>query len=153
MLKNVEEHGTAEQIDICKRYLWDGKFTTQDQFIEFLITMRSLYSKKVKANLALNPGEKIVMDVKVSFDVLNYAFANYFREFDLVPELSKISCQTLIMSGSEDWINDPRQALIMHEKIAGSILHVFDSGHSIAVDQPIEYARVIGKFLASDVIC
>jgi pimeloyl-ACP methyl ester carboxylesterase len=68
---------------------------------------------------------------------------------DLADELHRIQAPTLIVTGEGDIGSTPRMARLMHERIAGSRLHVLPGlRHSILVEAPELVARLLAEFLA-----
>ncbi len=63
------------------------------------------------------------------------------------PDLSKITCPTLIIAGEYDSFGGPAGAKATQEAIHGSQLKVFPTGHSPALEQPQEYNKTVLRFL------
>jgi 3-oxoadipate enol-lactonase len=60
----------------------------------------------------------------------------------------KVKVPVLIMVGKEDEITPPDVALVMHEKIKGSIIHIIDhAGHLSNMENPKEFNNQISGFL------
>lgn len=139
--KNLEARGTDEQKRIAKD-LWARTFKSNKHVNEFVRIMHPLYC--LKAN-TLPPPNGVVF----ACDILNLGFTSFLNTFDYEPYLSEIHCKTLIISGSEDWVNDPKQAKLLAAKIPNSILHIFENcGHSIAIDQHEKYIKTIKEFIS-----
>ncbi len=64
------------------------------------------------------------------------------------PNLSKITCPTLIIAGEHDPSSGPAAAKATQEAIRGSQLKVFPTGHPTALEQPREYNVTVLTFLA-----
>lgn len=62
------------------------------------------------------------------------------------PDLSKITCPTLVIAGEYDF-GGPSGAEATHEAIRGSQLKVFPTGHAPAIELPMEYNKVVMAFL------
>jgi pimeloyl-ACP methyl ester carboxylesterase len=63
--------------------------------------------------------------------------------------INKIKVPVLIMVGKEDEITPPEVALMMHEKIKGSIIHIADNaGHLSNMENPKEFNNQLTKFLS-----
>lgn len=62
-------------------------------------------------------------------------------------ELASISCPALIMHGTRDRIVPVEYARILHEKIPGSRLHLFEAGHPAHLRYPAEYTALVLHFL------
>lgn len=143
--ENLFVRGDSEQIDICEKHLWSGKFSNQEQIKQFFSITRGLYSRRVAENpkLATQPNPLI----ECNYVPVNMAFKHNFWNFNFVKDLHRIACKTQIISGKYDWINDPMFGEIMHKGIKDSILINFETGHSFAFDCHDEYVRVCIDFL------
>jgi len=64
------------------------------------------------------------------------------------PDLSKVTCSTLINAGEHDPFSGPAAAKATQEAIPGSQLKVFPTGHPTALELPQEYNETVLKFLA-----
>jgi len=62
-------------------------------------------------------------------------------------ELASITCPTLIMHGKRDRIVPATYASILHEKIAGSEIVLFDAGHAAHLRCEQEYTSTVTDFL------
>jgi valacyclovir hydrolase len=62
-------------------------------------------------------------------------------------ELARISCPTLIMHGKRDRIVPADYASILHNKIAGSEMVLFDAGHAAHLRCEQEYTGTVTDFL------
>jgi valacyclovir hydrolase len=62
-------------------------------------------------------------------------------------ELARIRCPTLIMHGKRDRIVPADYATILHEKIAGSEMVLFDAGHAAHLRCEQEYTATVTDFL------
>ncbi|HEY6541667.1 MAG TPA: alpha/beta hydrolase [Ktedonobacteraceae bacterium] len=62
-------------------------------------------------------------------------------------ELARIHCPTLIMHGKRDRIVPAEYASILHEKIAGSEMVLFDAGHAAHLRCEQEYTATVTDFL------
>jgi pimeloyl-ACP methyl ester carboxylesterase len=68
--------------------------------------------------------------------------------YTLVEEMKKITAPTLIITGDEDW---PclLPGILMKQSIPSAALSVIpNSGHAINLEEPDEYNRIVGDFLA-----
>lgn len=61
-------------------------------------------------------------------------------------ELAAITCPALIMHGSRDRVVPVEYAYILHEKIRGSHLHLFQTGHAAHLRYPAEYTALLLDF-------
>jgi pimeloyl-ACP methyl ester carboxylesterase len=68
--------------------------------------------------------------------------------YDLREEMGRIAVPTLIITGDEDW---PclLPGILMKQTIPSAALAVIpNSGHAINIEEPDEYNRIVGDFLA-----
>jgi pimeloyl-ACP methyl ester carboxylesterase len=68
--------------------------------------------------------------------------------YELVEEMKRITVPTLIITGDEDW---PclLPGVLMKQTIASAALSVMPNcGHAINIEEPDEYNRIVGDFLA-----
>jgi pimeloyl-ACP methyl ester carboxylesterase len=68
--------------------------------------------------------------------------------YSLVEEMKRITAPTLIITGDEDW---PclLPGILMKQSIPSAALAVMpNSGHAINIEEPEEYNRIVGDFLA-----
>lgn len=138
---NLRSQGSAEQIALGEQ-LWNGAFTSDAQVADFFTKMHSLYSTQPQVqNFSSN-------NSSWSYEALNQGFKTFLREFNFIPELSKISCPTLILAGQEDWICPPQHAKILAQHIRRAQLKIFPNcGHTIAIDAQDRYMQAIQDFL------
>jgi pimeloyl-ACP methyl ester carboxylesterase len=61
-------------------------------------------------------------------------------------ELASITCPALLMHGTRDRIVPVEYAHILHEKIHGSHLHLFEAGHPAHLRYPTEYTTLVLEF-------
>jgi proline iminopeptidase len=141
----LNERGTAEQIRIAER-LFSGNFENSEQLHAYYKTMASLYSttcdpKKVEENWKRESRNYLQ---------LNKGFGGFLRTFDFTHDLHKITCPTLVMVGTHDWICPPSQAFEIAQRIPQAQLKVFSqAGHRIAADEPEAFFATIRRFLIS----
>jgi proline iminopeptidase len=140
----VQQDGTADQIEMCKN-LWNGTFENHDHIIEFFTLMDSLYSNKAK----LKKQQEYSRSKTIwSHEALNEGFGGFLRDFDFIPELSKIVCPTLVLAGKDDWICNPTESKTIAKNIPNARLEIFEkSSHAIAVDEHDRYINTIQDFL------
>ena len=68
--------------------------------------------------------------------------------YTLVEEMKRITVPTLVITGDEDW---PclMPGILMKQNIPSAALAVMpNSGHAINIEEPEEYNRIVGDFLA-----
>ncbi|MFC1932368.1 alpha/beta fold hydrolase [Chloroflexota bacterium] len=64
------------------------------------------------------------------------------------PDMSKITCPTLIIVGEHDSLSGPAAGKATQETVRGSQLKVFPTGHAPALERPQEYNETVLRFLA-----
>lgn len=68
--------------------------------------------------------------------------------FDMMSRVAEISLPTLIVCGSEDKLTPVKYSQFLHDKIAGSELHVIPrAGHAVMREKPEEFNRALAAFL------
>lgn len=139
----LQEKGTPKQIAIS-HHLWNGTFKNHKHIMEFFKIMDPLYSTTMKKNpQPFYRKSKTIW----SHEALNQGFINLSREYNLISQLKKITCPTLILAGQHDWICSPAQSKIMKTHIKHATLKIFrNSGHAIAVDAHKQYIKTIKDF-------
>ena len=141
----VAERGTAEQIAQLKE-LWAGRIDTSEKMRHYFDVMGPLYSVKhdpAQAGQVQDRGTH-------SPDALNRAFGpgGCLLNFDLRPELGKITAPTMIIAGRRDWICPPEFSEEIHRLIPGSDLRIFEeSSHSIRIDEPQKFLDAVAGFV------
>ena len=129
----VAERGTAEQQKVCDQ-LWAGELKTEAQLLHYYETMGPMYAVKFDP-VASKAGRARGI---LAPDAINQAFApgGFLQNFDLRPELSKITAPTLICAGRHDWICPVEFSEEIHRLIPGSDFRIFEhSSHSIRSDE------------------
>lgn len=141
----VAERGTPEQQKVCAQ-LWAGAFTTVDDLRHYYSVMGPLYSVKHDSAMAAEARGRGIQTI----DPINRAFGpgGVLRDFDLRPELSRITAPTLILAGRQDWICAPEFSEEIHQAIPGSELHIFENAsHSLRQDVGDELCERIRGFV------
>ena len=143
----LQERGSAEQQAVCED-LWAGTFKTPAAVQHYYAVMGPLYSCCFdSAQAGLVSGRATPLP-----EPLNRAFGpgGFLRDFDLRPELPRITAPTLILAGRHDWICPPEFSEELHALLPGSRLRVFeDSSHSLRVDAPERLRAEILAFTAT----
>ena len=140
--QTLAERGTTDQRRLCAK-VWGGGFADEAELKHYYRVMGPLYAAAhdpVAAEAGLARGIH-------SPEALNRAFRpdGFLRDFDLRPELARITAPTLILAGALDWICPPEFSAEIHALIAGSRCIVIpDASHSLRVDAP---ARLFGEIL------
>ncbi len=142
----LAERGTAEQQAVGET-LWAGAFQTPQEVQHYYDIMGPLYSTRFDPAAAAATRERM----QPSPEPLNRAFGEggVLRNFDLRPELGRITAPTLILAGAHDWICPPEFSQEIHRLIPGSKLEIFEaSSHSLRVDEPERLVRSISAFVS-----
>lgn len=144
-IKNLKSRGTLAQMNACEK-LWNGNFSNNEELAEFFKIMASLYSNRAKTDLqAFKLGQS---SATYSYEALNVGFKTFLQSFDLENQLTEIKVDTLILAGSDDWINDISNAKLMAERIPHNKLTIFQgSGHSMETDVPDLFFNEIRNFI------
>jgi 3-oxoadipate enol-lactonase len=87
--------------------------------------------------------------VLLESDPTSYLHAyTVFATADYADQLSRIHAPTLIITGEHDVAATPRMAKLMHERIAGSRLHILPGlRHSLLVEAPEAVSGLLQDFL------
>jgi (E)-2-((N-methylformamido)methylene)succinate hydrolase len=82
-------------------------------------------------------------------DPVGYAAAyRVFAESDVIDDLHRIACPTLVMTGEHDSGSTPSMARAIHERIAGSRLVILPRyRHSLLIEAPAEIVDELRTFL------
>lgn len=141
--ENLKKLGNSEQILAGER-LFSGLLKSPQEFEEFSQLMAPLYIyKHQQQDVAPTTKTKIPYNI----DITNLGFSSFLANFDYEPYLEGIDCETLIICGKNDWINDPSLAELMARKIPNSKLVLLDEcGHFIWRDQKENFFKAIQDF-------
>ncbi|MBO1073328.1 alpha/beta fold hydrolase [Roseomonas marmotae] len=142
----VRERGTPEQQRVSQK-LWDGELLTVEDLREYYAVMGPLYSTTHDPKASQNGRSRTLYEPLA----LDRAFrpGGFLRNFDLRPELSRITARTLVLAGRHDWICAPEFSEEIHRLIPGSALRIFEnSSHSIRADEPEAMMGAIKGFVA-----
>jgi proline iminopeptidase len=142
----LAERGTPEQQALCAK-VWSGGFESEAELKRYYRVMGPLYAAKHDPAKSEDGLARAIH----SPEALNRAFKpdGFLRDFDLRPELARITAPTLILAGRHDWICPPEFSEEIHRLIPGSTLRIFeDSSHSIRVDEPEALRAAIAGFVA-----
>ncbi len=140
--KLLKQRGTPKQISAAQK-LWDGSFKNSKEVADFFTSLESLYSNKAKkkSNVLKSP-------TIWSHEAINNGFGDFLRKYDFEPQLKKISADTLVLAGADDWICPPSQSKIIAANIPNAKLKIFkNASHALATDQHADYIKTIKKFL------
>jgi pimeloyl-ACP methyl ester carboxylesterase len=87
--------------------------------------------------------------ISYNIDVTNLGFSDFLTKFNYEPYLNNIRCETLIIFGKNDWINDPSLAELMTSKIPSNLLVLLDEcGHFIWRDQKEKFFKALNEFFS-----
>jgi proline iminopeptidase len=143
---NLRKQGTLEQIKAAED-LWNGTFKNAQHFNEYYKIMSSLYICNKNNGNELPPTTK--PNIPYNIEITNYGFSHFLRDFDFESFLPDILCETLILSGKNDWINDSSHAALMANRIPNSELIIFENcGHFIWEDQRNKFMKAVIKFFS-----
>lgn len=141
----LRQRGTPAQRRVGET-LWAGGFRTPAELRRYYEVMGPLYALRYDA-AAAEAGRARAIHTP---EPLNRAFGpdGFLRQFDLRPELSRITAPTLILAGRHDWICPVEFSEELHRLIPGSQLLIFEeSSHSVRVDEPEAMLRAIHDFV------
>ena len=139
----VAERGTPEQREVCEP-LWQGAMLDRAQLRHFYAVMGPLYSRRYDPALAALGHERTLHEP----EPLNRAFGGFLRDFDLRPELGRITAPTLVIAGRHDWICPPEFSEEIARLIPKADLRIFEnSSHSIRSDEPQALLDAIAGFV------
>lgn len=142
--QNLNKLGTHEQ-KLAGEKLFSGKFKSAQEFEEFYKVLAPLYVYKYQQQDSV-PSTK--SKIPYPIDITNLGFRDFLTKFNYEPYLKLINCDTLIVFGKNDWMNDPSLAILMSEKIPNSKLVLLDEcGHFIWRDQKEEFFSALKIFL------
>ena len=145
----LRERGTPEQQRMAET-LWAGEIRSSDALSHYFEVMGPLYALR-NDPAAAEAGRARALHAP---EPLNRAFGpgGFLHDFDLRPELPRITAPTLILAGRHDWICAVEFSEELHRLIPGSELIVFaESSHSIRVDAPEAMVRAIREFVGKRV--
>ena len=141
----LRQRGTPEQQRMAET-LWAGEIRSSDALSHYFEVMGPLYALR-NDPAAAEAGRARALHAP---EPLNRAFGpgGFLHDFDLRPELPRITAPTLILAGRHDWICAVEFSEELHRLIPGSELIVFaESSHSIRVDAPEAMVRAIREFV------
>jgi 3-oxoadipate enol-lactonase len=90
------------------------------------------------------------MIIKTSEQSLCNALLALAMRKETCSKLQEIKVPVLIMVGKEDIVTPPAAALLMHEKIKNSSLHIIEhAGHLSNMENPDEFNKQLKTFVSS----
>lgn len=143
--EQLDTHGTPEMKDFFANVLMAGKMKTAEDFRQYLITFAPLYTMHGEAQYADEVNRCILNHEPLASPDL-YAF-------NFLPNLHKIDCPVLLISGKEDWICTIDQTYLMKERIKDCTAVVIkDSRHEIFLEQPEKTVEILDKFVKEKIV-
>ncbi len=144
--ENARRQATPEQW-AAYRALWDGSLPDDESLRRAFETIRPLYFFDKGLAAAANAARA---DTRYRVAVRHFIIHREYTRYDCRPELSRITCPTLVVAGRHDWICPVDQAEEIHKLVPHSELAVFErSGHSPQVEERDGFTRRLGSFLAA----
>lgn len=139
----LEERGTPEQRQVCEP-VRRGAVKDRAQMQHFYAVMGPLYSRRHDAKAAALGHERTLHEP----EPLNRAFGGFLRDFDLRPELHRITAPTLVIAGRHDWICPPEFSEEIADLVPRAELRIFEnSSHSVRADEPQALLDAIAGFV------
>jgi proline iminopeptidase len=149
----LKKNGTAKQISVCEKFLWNGTFKSDKDVYQYFKVMDPLYiyqKRKKRKKISFKHLKSVTppQNKFLSYDVLNEGFGGFLHQFNFIPNLKKITCPTLILVGSNDWICSPNQARIIAQHIPNAKLKIFKKcGHALTMDANSQFIKEVKHFL------
>lgn len=142
---NLEKRGIPEQIQAAQD-LFAGTFKDAEHFKKYYQITSSLYLFNPPNDKSTPP--TIKPNIPYNIEITNFGFGNFLRKFNFEAALKNITCETLIIVGEQDWINDPVHAKYMADNIPHAQLIVLNNcGHFVWVDQRESFFMALNDFL------
>jgi proline iminopeptidase len=139
----LAERGTPEQREVSEP-VWQGAMMDRAQMQRFYAVMGPLYSRRYDPAAAALGHERTLHEP----EPLNRAFGGFLRDFDLRPELGRITAPTLVIAGRHDWICPPEFSEEIARRVPRAELRIFEnSSHSIRADEPQALLDAIAGFV------
>jgi proline iminopeptidase len=139
----LAERGTPEQREVSQP-VWQGAIMDRAQMQRFYSVMGPLYSRRHDPAAAALGHERTLHEP----EPLNRAFGGFLRDFDLRPELGRITAPTLVIAGRHDWICPPEFSEEIARLVPHAELRIFEnSSHSIRADEPQALLDAIAGFV------
>jgi proline iminopeptidase len=146
----LAEKGTIEQQKMAK-VLWEGAFESHDQLMQYYEVMEPLYSYTYNPNPSeeeLKKRKDAQLRSKRNHEVLNQGFKGFLKTYDVIDQLSSISCPALIVAARHDWITPVEESLVLAEKIPDNELVIFEnSSHRVFQDEYEHFIETVSSFI------
>jgi proline iminopeptidase len=146
----VALRGTPEEKEAA-RQLWAGELTSDAAMRDYFRNTWGLYSTTFDESKRAKNEDALARAI-LSPEAMNRAFApgGFLLDYDLRPELKKITAPTLVLAGRHDWICAPEFSEEIHALIPGSQLKIFEkSSHSLRGDEPEEFFATLKEFITN----
>jgi len=123
--------------------------TPRDRVRQFLLAASTPEFVRKQEEGLLDWVMKTFMDAPTPLDSIGRQFAA-ITQFDTYERLPQVKAPTLILHGDRDQLVPVGNADVLHERIAGSRVHVIrDAGHMFFWEKPEEAAEAAEEFLTS----
>ena len=127
--------------------LWEGTVESPNHMLELYKDLTRLYTawnKPGNPRLEEEPNLRAILNQ----EPLNYAFREALENYDIRPDLHKITAPTLVLAGRHDWITPLDQSETIAQLIPDASLQIFEySGHSLITEETEKFLRTIKSFL------
>ena len=151
-LDTLRAIGTKEQIAITEK-LFAGKIESSEEKEMYYRIMRNIYLAKSKNDLEASNIPTVGKKLPYFLELSNFGHSNILPEYNVVDDLHKITAQTLLLAGKNDWINNVKYAYQMKELIPNSELTVFpNAGHFVWQNIEEEFVLSIATFILNKVM-
>jgi proline iminopeptidase len=126
------------------RKIFEGKVDSNDELKELFAAIQPLYTVKYDEEAVKQKIENIYYHYKTH----NFAFTYNKPNYNLIPDLHKITVPTLVTVGRYDWFTPLEASEIIADKVPNSKLVIFEnSGHSPQVEENEKYLQIVREFL------
>jgi pimeloyl-ACP methyl ester carboxylesterase len=107
------------------------------------ILRRQLYTHPERA-----PAEKPLEVIRSNRAMLSHYHSGPHYDTDLIAQLHKIQCLTLVLAGAHDGVIPAETGRMLKASLPHSyLIYVHDAAHNIETDQPEFFSRTVGDFL------
>jgi proline-specific peptidase len=125
-----------------------GDFENEDELHELVQREMPFYTA------ALGAREQAYLDAigheRPNRDALKLFNETIFETFDFRPDLPRITAETLVIAGEQDFITGPVSAREIAAALPGAQLELLaDCGHFIFVEQPAAFRAAVERFLGA----
>lgn len=139
----LEARATPEQKAIGPT-LFEGKVTTEEEFMKWWEVMLPLYFYKWDDVIG---GQMVKRGVDNPL-VAAYMFENIIPKYDVRDQLPSVTVPTLICSGRHDWVTPVSECEAIAERMPNAELAMFEaSGHMPFIEEQDKFVDVVRDFL------